>query len=186
MLQGVPDFALDQTLLLGVKINEEGEILIKINKLENVGDEVDIFIKDVDENTYHDLREAEFSISLKKGEFPERLVLVFAEELETGTDDDKPYDDKDDPNPDGEEVNPIDPDVYFLKNSSELIVRNPELQKINKITLHSLSGQVIQQHAEIPTQKEVRLPVRGYSSSVYIVKMHTENKIISKKLILNR
>src|SRR5690606_3073404 len=78
-----------------------------------------------------------------------------------------------------------DPNVFYMDNSSELVVENPEQHLITRITLHSLSGQIIEEYTNLGTQKEIKLPVRSYSSSVYVVKMFTEKGIIYKKMIIN-
>ncbi len=204
IIQGVPDFNPERILPLGIKIAQEGEFSIKINNLENVDDDVNIYLKDNETNSYFNLRKSDYKLNIGAGTYHERFELVFqikteTEEPESDEDEDEnqeeeeeeeeeeevvvvvPGDDLDKP----EELVKINPEIFFLTNSGELIVKNPDLQVITQITLHGMSGQVIEIYENIPTQKETRLPVRNYSSSVYLVKMFTENGIIHKKLIFN-
>ena len=69
VIQGVQSFNSDQEFPLGLIVNETGIIQIKIDALENVDENVDLFIKDNETNLFHDLRVSNFEIQLPIGEY---------------------------------------------------------------------------------------------------------------------
>ena len=80
MIQGVPNFGIDQVLPLGIKINEAGVFSIKINKLENLAEDVNIYLKNLQDSTYFDLRKGDYSMSLDPGNYNEHFQIVFQNE----------------------------------------------------------------------------------------------------------
>jgi outer membrane biosynthesis protein TonB len=80
VIQGVPNFGIDQVLPLGIKINETGVFSIKINKLENVADNVNIYLKNLQDSTYFDLRKGDYSMNLDPGNYYESFQIVFQKE----------------------------------------------------------------------------------------------------------
>lgn len=192
VIQGVPDFNIKRILPLGIRIEKEGDFSIEINELENIADDVDIYLRDNAEKTFHDLKKSKFEGIISSGNFNDRYEIVFQKEEETENTV-EPGDQEgevDSPDPDnGEEIVEekfeTAPEVFFIEGNMELLVKNPELHKINNLTLYSLSGQIVQDYGQVATEKEVTLPVRGFSSSVYVVKMYTDKGVIIKKLIIN-
>ncbi|MGB7786408.1 MAG: hypothetical protein WBL27_09930, partial [Salinimicrobium sp.] len=78
VIQGVPDFNADRILPVGIKTNEEGEFTIAIDELENIPDDLNIYVRDSLNNTYHNLLEAEFKASAAIGKEHEQYSIVFS------------------------------------------------------------------------------------------------------------
>src|SRR5690606_10447232 len=76
VIQGVPDFNLDRVLPIGLYIQKDGDITISINKLENIDDEVNIYLFDKVNDSYFDLRGGDFELELEPGEYLDRFALV--------------------------------------------------------------------------------------------------------------
>lgn len=172
VIQGVGNFSKDQELPLGIKVAENKKFSIEIDELKNIPDEMDIFLKDSILNVYHDLREGPYESTAEPGTINDRFKIVFKK-----------------PEPEKPEE-PVDPEIItgdieiqYLNESHKVLIRNPQLHKINRVYLNNMLGQQVHVYYNIAPQKETRLPVAKFPSGVYIVKLHSEKGIISKKVI---
>ncbi|MGB7843234.1 MAG: LamG-like jellyroll fold domain-containing protein [Salinimicrobium sp.] len=77
VIQGVPDFGKERVLPLGIKISEEGDFSIAIDELENIPDDLNIYVRDSLNNIYHNLRDSDFSATAAIGEDHEKYAIVF-------------------------------------------------------------------------------------------------------------
>ncbi len=189
VIQGVPHFNLDQVLPLGIRLKEEGEFTIRINALENIADDVNIFIRNKDNNSYHNLRNGEYKATLPGGTFTDKLEMVFQEEV---------IDEKPAPvERPGEEVviikpapvgdsKDLPPSINYLHDYEQIIITNPSLHEIRNVILTSLTGQVLKEYGSYPAQKEVKLKTGSYSSSVYLVRVVTDKAEVVKKIIIKK
>jgi len=210
IIQAVPDFNLDQVLPLGIKISQEGIYTIKIDELENIEtEEIDIYLKDKLNNTYFDLIEGDYTATAEElGNFNERYEIVFKspeededEDDETeeeeqgegeGEDEDEESDNPSKPITEKPEVlEPVidDPIIQldYLKSSDEISLYNPDLMKVDFVELYSISGQKIMTFTEVPTQESLLLKInQKISSAVYILKLYSGEKFITKKVIISK
>jgi hypothetical protein len=222
VIQGVGHINPEQVLPIGLRIEKAGELKILIEELENISEEVEIYIRDKSTENYHDLRDSEFTLEIEPGDYYERFELVFQkpeipeeeEEEEENTEDDLPGEgespeDGEDETP-GEDENPEDnenPDaenakenpedendensagisLEYLMDRKQLVIYNPGAQKIDEIRVFTLNGQQLETFTEATTQTEIYLHLmRPVSTSVYIVKVHTAEKVYNKKIIVEK
>ncbi|UBZ05536.1 HYR domain-containing protein [Salegentibacter mishustinae] len=172
VIQGVPNFNLDQKLPIGLIIADEKEFSIEIGELENVPDIIDIYLRDNSDSTYHDLRKEAFKTSLPAGEYQDLYEIVFHDVTSTRKDKEP-----------GE--GPID--YYYSLDNREFVINNPELHKIEHINIYNIAGQLVDQHFGIPDLKEIRVPQKkSLSSAVYIVKVYTDSGDYAKKVIIRK
>ncbi|WP_424494921.1 LamG-like jellyroll fold domain-containing protein [Salinimicrobium sp. GXAS 041] len=102
VIQAVPDFNPERVLPLGIEIAAEKEFRIEIDSLENVPDDLNIYIRNKVDSTYHDLRKGAFTDSIPPGNYLERYALVFQEPISEDVDEGEDPGDED---PGGEEDN---------------------------------------------------------------------------------
>jgi hypothetical protein len=198
VIQGVPNFGIDQVLPLGIKINEAGVFSIKINKLENVADDMNIYLKNLQDSTYFDLRNGDYSLNLDPGNYYERFQIVFQKEkisteepdpvveTEEETTTEEEEQEQEQGTAGEEEILDGEIKVFYVGNSRELAILNPSKFKIERIVIYDMLGQIIQEYQNISNEKEVRLPVREFPAAVYAIKLYSGNKEISKNIILIR
>ncbi|NDP28561.1 MAG: HYR domain-containing protein, partial [Flavobacterium sp.] len=192
VIQGVPNFGTDQVLPLGIKINEAGVFSIKINKLENVAEDVNIYLKNLQDSTYFDLRKGDFSMNLDPGNYYERFQIVFQNE-KVSTEEPDPVvetEEEQEQGTDGtageEEILDGEIKVFYVGNNREIGILNPSKFEIERVVIYDMLGQIIQEYQNISNEKEVRLPVREFPAAVYAIKLYSGNKEISKSIILIR
>lgn len=94
IIQAVNNFDRGQKIPFVMKIAKEGLAVVEINNLENIDTNKNIYIHDLELDTYTNLRETNFSITLSPGEYKNRFELTFSnndveeeEEEEAETDD---------------------------------------------------------------------------------------------------
>ncbi|UJH91062.1 T9SS type A sorting domain-containing protein [Antarcticibacterium sp. 1MA-6-2] len=188
VIQGVPDFNLNRVLPLGIKTTEEGDLTIKLNKVENLDEKVNIFVKDLENKTFWNLKKGDFTINLDPGFYHERFQIVFKEDVVSEIPDEKeepqkPGEGTGEEKP-GEEVNG-EISIKYISDLKELVIQNPKQVEIIDVSIYSLGGQILEDHKNLQNPKEIVLPVRNYSSAVYLVKLTTPLGVIQKKIIIN-
>ena len=76
VIQGVGDFNDNRTLPLGVKIDQEGNAIIRIDYLENISEDTTIYLHDKVLDVYHNLKESNYETFLTIGEHLDRLPVT--------------------------------------------------------------------------------------------------------------
>ncbi|RKS43450.1 putative secreted protein (Por secretion system target) [Gillisia mitskevichiae] len=205
VIQGVNNFNPDQVLPIGVYISKAGEAKFEINKLENIPDKTNIYLKDLETKLYHDLRKSEFKIALEPGAYYERFQIVFEkkddtpeeteEETETETEEESENENSGNTGEEseidsGEETGSNTDEykelnLYYISKDEEISILNPQLIDINRVEIYNVLGQIVHKYSEITNGKEIRLPVHENSTGVYLVKLYAENRIIVKRIILS-
>ena len=84
VIQGVEHFNKNQIIPLGVHIKEEGEFKIEIAELENIPDEIEIYIRDKTDSTYFDLLDSSMNKIVAPGKYEDRFEVVFQLPNEVG------------------------------------------------------------------------------------------------------
>ncbi|MDO9038744.1 MAG: hypothetical protein Q7U59_10405, partial [Lutibacter sp.] len=77
VIQAVDTLISEKQIPLGVQTLTGGAITIKIDKLENVPDEVGVFLMDKETNTLYNLRENNYTATLAAGVYHNRYALTF-------------------------------------------------------------------------------------------------------------
>src|SRR5690606_7278563 len=175
VIQGIPDFNKQRVIPLGLVIDQKENFTIKIEKLMNFDEKAPIYLKDNLNDSIHNLRTSEYVGISEPGYINERFEIVF----------EKPTEEPIDTGGDGEVV--VDAIELNLRHgyiNKEIQILNPDQIKIDNMYIFDMNGNKLHDFNKIPNEKEVRVPVKNYSSGVYIVRLHAENKIIKKKIII--
>ena len=171
VIQAVSHFNSDQVLPLGIKIKEEGQFKIEVGEIDNYPETLPIYLNDKFNDSIHNLRSGEYLAVSEPGIFNGRFEIVFSnkEFLE---------------NPDKPPIS-TSLDFGYNHNTRELIIDNPDLIDISEVLLFDLGGRLIQTYTNIPAQKEYVINIRPMHTSVYIIKLITENGNKDKKFIMD-
>ena len=177
VIQGVPNFNLDQVLPIGIKISEEGEYTIKIDELENIKTEFNIYLKDNLNDTFTNLNKEDYTTTADEpGYFNERYEIVFRKPVA-----EKPIEEI------PEELEEPQLGLNYLRDTDEIAVLNPDMITVDHVELYSISGQLIKSFNEVPTERSILLSIdQKLSSAVYIVRMYSGEKYYSRKVIITK
>ncbi|WP_188494239.1 LamG-like jellyroll fold domain-containing protein, partial [Flavobacterium palustre] len=170
IIQGIPNFGAEQIIPLGIKIANEGQSSIKIDALENVPNNIDIYLYDNVTKVYHDLRKTDFDISLAVGEYSNRFSLQFANRL-TSID----------------ETTIENGIIAYYTNENQLLnIRN----YFSDVTITSVSlFNILKQNIDNwkitdSKQNHIKLPVKTLSSAMYLVHIKTDKGEFMQKIII--
>ena len=170
IIQGSDDAEIDTTYPLGIKTDTEGINTISINGLKNVPDSMDIFIHDIENSIYHNLRESDYDIYLNAGEYLDRFEMTFRDSDDTlSIDDDN-------------ELSSLD--VHYSNEIESLVLLNPNYKQVKSIELFNIVGQSIHTIKDISELDYSEYEVKNLSTGTYIVKINTESGSVSKKVLV--
>ncbi len=181
VIQGVPDFNKKRVLPLGLVIDKKKNFTIKIEKLLNFEDKTPIYLKDKLNDSIHNLRTSEYVAISEPGYINERFELIFFKEIPEVPVIDFPG-----------EVDENDGiykefgiSIRHGQTERELQILNPHELSISDMYIFDLNGNKLEDHDNLPEGKEFRMPVKNYSSGVYIVQLVVEGRVVSKKIIIS-
>lgn len=167
-IQGSNEAETDTVYPLGIKTSNDGLNTITIDSLENVPDDVEIYIHDLLNDTYHNLREGDFQFFLAAGEYLDRFELTFSTEDSLSV----------------EEQELLSIDVYYDNEVQSIVVFNPNFVKIKSIELYNILGQNIIDIENISELDYSEYEVKNLSTGTYIIKMDTLSGLLSKKVMV--
>ena len=77
--------------------------------------------------------------------------------------------------------------IYSVNHEDKtiLVIKNNNNQSIDKIEVYNLLGQIVTTWKNIETKFENRISTKNLAASIYIIKVFTDNGIISKKISVN-
>jgi hypothetical protein len=171
VIQAIPDFNVDRIIPLGIVVANECLVTIKIDALENVPSNTEIFLLDNSTGIYHSIKSTDFTISLSVGEFNNRFFLTFSDKTLSV--------------PILKENTEII--TLFSTNNKTLIIQNNTLDStVISVNLYNMLGQSIAKwNVENSEQTYIQIPIKNISSGVYIAKIKTTNGHLSKKIIIH-
>lgn len=162
--------ALPETIVpLGIHVRDDGLNSITIDHLENVPDEMDIYVHDNVLNVYHDLRQSDYEVDLTAGDYLNRFAITFENSGALSIDD-----------------NVLNNafEVFYNNDSESIVLRNPSLMEIDSIELFNILGQSIYYTNEIDKQNYTEIKVSSLITGAYIINIDSQNGKISKKVLV--
>ena len=169
IIQGTDVIDVNTVLPIGIHTDDAGNNTFTIDALENVPDNLDIYILDNATSTYHDIRANDFTINLPAGEYLDRFSMVFTTTSTLGIED----------NILAEDIN-----VYYNNSQESIVINNPKLHSITTVKLYNILSQEIFSETEIETSDYTTLKTGKLSTGTYIIKMKTDSGEISKKVLI--
>ncbi|WP_460218512.1 choice-of-anchor D domain-containing protein [Psychroserpens sp. MEBiC05023] len=168
-IQGSNEANPESTYPLGIKTRDDGLNTITIDELEYVPDSIDIFIHDIENNTYHNLREGDFEFFLPAGEYLERFELTFSESGDALSVDDS-------------DLKTLD--TFYNNETQSIALHNPNFVEVKSIELYNIIGQNIIKIENISELDYSEYQVKNLSTGTYIIKIDTLSGLLSKKVLV--
>ncbi|MBT8272369.1 MAG: T9SS type A sorting domain-containing protein, partial [Bacteroidia bacterium] len=167
-IQGTNTIDAMTVLQLGIHTDSHGLNSIMIDKLENVMDDVQIFLHDKELEIYHDLRVSEYQVYLNAGSYLDRFEITFS-------------------NQDVLDIEDTDLDVFDVHydNAKESIVlMNPSNRDMDAIELFNILGQSVFTTTAVDNSNYSEFKVSNLSTGTYIIKVNTAQGAFSKKVLV--
>ncbi len=137
-----------------------------------------IYLKDILLDTIHDIRSGPYISTSAPGEITQRFQLVFHKESQQDPIVDEPIID--------EPIIDDNTEISLLHSytENEMMVLNPQELLISAIYLYDMNGKLLSVFEDVPSVREIRLKVANFSEGVYVLKMHTDTEIVTRKIII--
>lgn len=195
VIQAVDTLMFEKQIALGVQTLTGGAITIKIDKLENVSEEMDIFLVDKETNILHDLRKNNYSTTLPAGEYHNRYALAFKMKNAAPVADENAVLVVEDIDAAFTEASEIlvdeEPQItypaiemYLNQMNTSITIKNPEMVAMNTVVLYSMMGQIMQTWETNTNTQNLTIPNKP-KQGIYILHAYTENGKITKKIAIN-
>ncbi|MFD1292844.1 LamG-like jellyroll fold domain-containing protein [Lutibacter holmesii] len=178
IIQATNSIADDKEIPLGIVMGESGLAIIKVDDLENIDENVELYIKDKNTLRFYKINEEPFEMNLEAGEYLNRFSLTFklnnAEEIieeegEVGG---------------VEVVEPSYLTVVMDNNAGELQIRNTTNSEITEVKLFNSLGQLVGAWNQYLNKTYKALPVNIKATGVYVVQLQTSTGVITKKVLI--
>ncbi|OGS71604.1 MAG: hypothetical protein A3F91_00770 [Flavobacteria bacterium RIFCSPLOWO2_12_FULL_35_11] len=192
-IQAVDSIIFEKQIALGVQTLTGGEITIKIDKLENVPEEMDVFLMDKETSTFYNLRENNYTATLPAGEYHNKYAILFdAKKINPDENAVLIIEDIDEAFTDASEILVANEteisypaiNMYLDQENAIISIKNPELVAMNTVVLYNMLGQMVQSwetNVNTQTLNISNMPVSG----VYVLHAYTENGKLTKKIAIN-
>ncbi|MGB5419979.1 LamG-like jellyroll fold domain-containing protein [Algibacter sp.] len=168
LIQAIDNFNEAQKIPFSMKIAKSGLAVVSINELENIDANKNIFVHDIELNTFHNLRESDFSVSLAPGEYKDRFEITFSNNASLSI----------------EAFVELGLEVYFSNNLESLIINNPKSISIKSIEMLNILGQALFKLEPNNNNNHLEYKASQIKAGNYILKIDTEFGMISKKVLI--
>jgi len=161
----------NDTVILGYNATKKGNYSIRIDHLDGLFANQNIYLEDKELNVIHDLKLKPYVFSTKVGDFNNRFVLRYGEKT-LGVNENS--------------INENELKITYIQNNNTLVINNVLTDDtVEKIALYNIIGQSISTwKIENQDQQNIQIPVKSIGSGVYIAKIKTSKGELSKKIIV--
>ena len=170
VIQAVNNFNDNQNIPFNIKIHSEGIASISIDDLKNIDASKSIFVHDKKLNLYHDLTLKDYEIFLTEGEHTNRFEITFSINGDStlGTN--------------SNSNNSLE--IFFSNNKQSIIINNPKLKTIQSLKMYNILGQIVFELEKKNNLNYLEFKTEQITSGAYIIKLKTEQKEFSKKVLV--
>jgi hypothetical protein len=169
IIQAVDNFNPEQVLPLAVKIDKAGLASINIDALENISDELNIYLRDNELNVTHNLRETEYEVFLASGDYLDRFEVVFQNNLLLDTN----------------ELEGNRLQVLYSNEKQRIVLHNPNSKNIESIEVYNILGQSVLNIQEPTSETYLEYKAQQITTGAYIIKIKTDEGALTKKILAN-
>jgi hypothetical protein len=176
VIQATNEVGLNSEVPLGIQLSKTGMVTVKIDALENVDDDISVYLKDKLTGETFNMRDKPVQLNLTAGKYADRFVLVFktqklvaedvvAEVLIPAA------------------AQPIIEGMHVFMNNAigELQIKNNSTEEIVSVALVNTLGQTIKTWNSNFNIRTISLPL-STATGVYIVQINTKTGKTVKKI----
>ncbi|GAA3612963.1 hypothetical protein GCM10022396_32790 [Flavivirga amylovorans] len=168
-IQGIDNIDEQTIIPLGIHTKSDGFNSITIDELENMPDNLEIYLHDKESNTYQNLKQGHYETYLDAGEYLNRFEITFSKSQKTLGDND---------------INKSSIEVYFSNEKNSIIINNPVSKLIESVEMLNILGQSLFKFQTNTTEKHLLYSASQIKTGNYILKIQTEYGTISKKVLI--
>lgn len=165
-------FAFDEdlTIPLYFELTEAKGVRIRISDVQNFADDQDIFIHDITNEIYYNLREQNFDVNLAAGLYASAYEITFKESDGTLS------------------VSAFEESNFSViqnNSTSQLVINNPKNLAIKSFKLVDVSGKQLIHKDNMENQSRYEFNTNNFSDGVYIaITTLNTNETLNKKIVI--
>lgn len=153
---------------LVIKAAQNIPLRIRIADIQNFENTSNIYLHDIENETYVDLKTQDFNINLEAGNYTNRFEITFI---------------KNTLNNNTETISNFN--VFQNNDLSELTISNPNSESMISFKLYDVSGKLVLNKALNSNETKYSYSTKSLSDGIYIAKVNSKNhQIFSKKIIV--
>lgn len=169
IIQGIA-FEQSKRIKLGVKSGGNSTFKFYIAEVINFDENQDIYVYDALDNSYHDIKNGTYEVTIPAGVFNNRFEITFLSET-LGT-------------PELSNQNFIVTQNLALQ---KLNILNPNLASVQTIQLYDISGKRIYESKKLDVSESYSISTEALSEGVYILNLTTSDNLkFSQKVIISK
>lgn len=154
---------------LHMVLDEQQNVKFRMFDIQRFEDDQPIYLHDIDNELYVDLRQQNYEINLEAGTYTNRFEITFSQ-LETL---------------DLDDVSISDFEIFQDNGQSQLTVLNPFNLEVQRVQLFDVAGKLIFSSEALETLSEYHFSTKTLSDGVYVASILVANKKpLSKKVII--
>ncbi|MBQ0769806.1 MAG: T9SS type A sorting domain-containing protein [Bizionia sp.] len=165
-------FAFDEDLRipLFIELNETKSVRVRISDIQNFADDQDIYIHDINNEIYYNLREQNFDVNLAAGVYDSAYEITFKESDGTLS------------------VSAFEESNFSViqnNNTSQLVINNPKNLAIKSFKLIDVAGKQLILKNNMENQSRYEFDTNNFSDGVYIaITTLNTNETLNKKIVI--
>ncbi|WP_417873407.1 T9SS type A sorting domain-containing protein [Xanthomarina gelatinilytica] len=164
------NYDMELRIPLVVEAKNNQPIRFRIFDVQNFDENQPIFIHDIHNDIYVDLRENNYEINLPQGTYTDRFEITFTSEA-LNID---------------QVITVEDLSIYQNNQLAQLTISNPKLLEVKQVNLYDVTGKQIFNEKNLNTESHYSFSTKNLSQGVYIAHVSfADNQVISKKIIVS-
>lgn len=163
-------FNIDLRIPMVINVSQDQPFRFRIFDIQNFDEDQPIFIHDIQNGVYVNLRENNYEINLPQGTYTDRFEITFtADALNI------------------DQVVTIDDlNIYQNNQLAQLNIANPKLLDVKQVRLYEVSGKQIFNERNLSKEANYSFSTKNLSQGVYIAHVSfADNQVVSKKIIVS-
>ncbi len=174
VIQGVGAFNVQKYYPLGMFLSNAGEVTISLNALENFENQVDVYLYDLELNSYSQLNNTDFTQSMLTGDYINRFFITFSNNVHSEISNNYLLSIND------EKKNDIN--VWYSRQQNLIRVSDLSHNGNGRLTLYNIVGKKVKEEDISNTKNHIS--TSGISEGVYLVRIETPTFVYSTKVCI--
>ncbi|OIQ28277.1 MAG: hypothetical protein BM564_09395 [Bacteroidetes bacterium MedPE-SWsnd-G2] len=167
-IQGSNDANTQTVFPLGIKVSDDGMQTITIDALENVGEDITVFVHNIETDYYHNLNLSDYEFYLEAGQYLDVYEITFQHTETLST-----------PQLDANKI-----EVFYSNNNESIVISNPMFNTIKQVELYNILGAKVFDSKKEENSDFIEYEVKNLSTAAYIIKLKTDIGTVTKKVLV--
>ncbi len=165
------NYSEDTKIPLGLKANKDNTPFdVSIFNLKAIPESVSIYVYDKLNDSYTDIRNNTFSVTLDEGTHNDRFEITFSKQSVLNT----------------EAVSISNFKIFENVRRHQLEIINPNRLEMHEVKLYDVSGKLVLDKTLFTNKRKTTIPTKSLSSGMYVFSLKlSDNQILNKKIVIS-